>query len=121
VTDGQPPLVVLAATDPAQPYGLSLPWPKVESTRPQRVAGAWVVLVSGEAALYVEKGGRGLQALRPLDGTWESEAIAALVGFLLDGRRLSKLAVERVPEGLADILGQHGFTPTPKGLVRYAG
>ncbi|MEO5680008.1 MAG: DEAD/DEAH box helicase, partial [Acidimicrobiales bacterium] len=118
--DGQPRVVVLAATDPAQPYGLALPWPKLEGTRPQRLAGAWVALVDGEAALYVEKAGRGLQALRPLDGTWETEAVEAVAAFLLGGRRLSKLAVERVPEGFGEILAAHGFTPTPKGLVRYA-
>ncbi len=118
--DGQPGVVVLAATDPAQPYGLSLPWPKVEGSRPQRVAGTWVALVAGEAALYVERGGRGLQALRPADGTWEADALDAVAGFLLGGRRLSKLAFERVPDGFAAILSDQGFTPTPKGLVKYA-
>ena len=45
-----PPLV-LAATDPAQPYGAALPWPKArddEHRRPQRVAGAYVVLAGAE-------------------------------------------------------------------------
>jgi ATP-dependent Lhr-like helicase len=121
VADGQPAVVVLAATDPAQPYGLALPWPKVEGTRPQRAAGAWVALVAGEPALYVEKGGKGLQALRPLDGTWEPDALAAVTTFLLGTRRLSKLAVERVPDGLSEVLVEQGFTPTPKGLVKYAG
>ncbi|MEJ7764822.1 MAG: DEAD/DEAH box helicase, partial [Acidimicrobiales bacterium] len=118
--DGEPAVVVLAATDPAQPYGLSLGWPKVEGTRPQRVAGAWVALVAGEAALYVERGGRGLQALRPADGTWESDVLDAVARFLLGGRRLPKLAIERVPDGFAGILSAQGFTPTPKGLVKYA-
>ena len=121
VADGQPPVVVLAATDPAQPYGLSLPWPRVEGARPQRVAGAWVVLVAGEAALFVEKGGKGLQALRALDGTWEAGAVTALTSYLLGTRRLSKLAVERAPDPLAGVLVEQGFTPTPKGLVKYAG
>ena len=151
VADGQPSVVVLAATDPAQPYGLALPWPKGDVApapesgkdgpgaapeggpggraappggkvaRPQRVAGAWVAMVSGEPALYVERGGKGLQALRPLDGTWEAEALAAVTAFLLGGRRLSKLAVERCPDGFPELLAEQGFTPTPKGLVRYAG
>ncbi len=120
MADGQPRVVVLAATDPAQPYGVALPWPKVEGARPQRAAGTWVALVDGEAALYVEKGGKGLQVLRPCDGTWEAEALEAVATFLLGGRRLSKLAIERVPEALAKILCDQGFTPSPKGLVRYA-
>ena len=99
---------------------MALPWPKVEGARPQRAAGTWVALVDGEAALFVEKGGKGLQALRPLDGTWEAEAVDALAAFLLGGRRLPKLAIERVPDGFAPILGDSGFTPSPKGLVRYA-
>ena len=54
--------LVLAAADPAQPYGAALAWPKRESQdrRPARVAGAYVVLVEDEPLLYVERGGRGL-------------------------------------------------------------
>ena len=56
---------VLAAADPAQPYGAALPWPRREGQerRPARVAGAYVVLVAEEPALYVERGGRGLVTL----------------------------------------------------------
>ena len=50
--------LVLAAADPAQPYGASLPWPKRAGARAARVAGAYVVLIDGEAVLYVERGGR---------------------------------------------------------------
>jgi len=119
MSDGQPSVVVLATTDPAQPYGLTLPWPGIEGWRPQRVAGAWVALVGGEASLYIDKGGKGLRALRPLDGTWEAAAVRAVIGYLLGGRRLSKLAVAPVPAELTQILVDHGFTPGPKGLVRY--
>ncbi len=54
--------VVLAAADPAQPYGAALPWPKrdIQERRPSRVAGAYVVLVADEPVLYVERGGRSL-------------------------------------------------------------
>src|SRR5205823_224592 len=53
--DGEPkePLV-LAAADPAQPYGAALPWPKRAGARAARVAGAHVVLLGGEPALFVE-------------------------------------------------------------------
>ena len=50
---------LLAATDPANPYGAALPWPRRgdDDRRPlQRAAGAYVVLVDGEAALYVDRG-----------------------------------------------------------------
>ena len=32
--------VVLAAADPANPYGAALPWPRADTVRPQRAAGA---------------------------------------------------------------------------------
>ena len=45
------PPIVLAAVDPAQPYGAALPWPSADDERgrrPARAAGAYVVLVGGE-------------------------------------------------------------------------
>ena len=59
--------LVLAAADPAQPYGAALPWPRRAGARAARVAGAHVVLLGGEAALYVERGGRTLVPLRDPD------------------------------------------------------
>src|SRR5204863_1799263 len=58
---GEPTSLVLAATDPAQPYGAALPWPATVGEakhRPGRKAGALVVLADGAPALYVERGGR---------------------------------------------------------------
>lgn len=57
--------LVLAAVDPAQPYGAVLPWPRRagESRRPARVVGAYVVLVEHEPVLYLERGGRGIVTL----------------------------------------------------------
>ena len=57
--------LVLAATDPANPYGATLPWPKREdsSRRPSRVPGAFVVTVDAEPVLYVERGGKALLPL----------------------------------------------------------
>src|SRR3984885_16163805 len=57
--------VVLAAADPAQPYGAALPGPPrpeetASSHRPGRKAGAVVVLFNGELVLYVERGGKTL-------------------------------------------------------------
>jgi ATP-dependent Lhr-like helicase len=110
--------VVLAATDPANPYGAALPWPVAASGRAQRVAGAYVVLLAGVATLYVERGGRGLLPLRPVDGTWEPQAIAALDGLLGPGR-LSRLVVARADPGLEPHLESAGYVPTPKGWTRY--
>ena len=106
---------VLAATDPANAYGLSLPWPV---KGPQRAAGAHVVLVDGLASLYLDKGGRGVLALRPFDGEWEAVGVRALLGLIASGR-MSRLTLERFPDELRPYLDEAGFVATPKGLVHY--
>lgn len=116
---GHDPALVLAATDPANAYGLSLPWPEEMAGRPARVAGAYVVLIGGVASLYVERNGKGLVPLRPLDGSWEEQAVAAVGGLLRTGR-FSRLAVERFPDELRPFLEAAEFVPSPKGMVRYA-
>ncbi len=62
---GGPSALVIAAADPAQPYGAALPWPKRADgeRRPARVAGAYVVTISEQPVLYLERGGRGLLTL----------------------------------------------------------
>ena len=107
--------MVLAATDPANAYGLSLAWP-VKGL--QRAAGAHVVLVDGVASLYLDRGGKGAQALRPADGEWETAAVAGLLGLIADGR-VGRLTLERFPEELRAPLEAAGFVATPKGLVHY--
>jgi ATP-dependent Lhr-like helicase len=114
--------LVLAATDPANAYGLSLPWPQRPEAKPRagprRVAGAYVVLLDGQPCLYVEKGAKGLVALRPYDGTWEEQAVEALGGLVTSGR-VRRLSVERSDDELEPVLRAAGFVPTPRGLVRY--
>jgi ATP-dependent Lhr-like helicase len=108
--------LVLAATDPANAYGVSLPWP-VKGVA--RAAGAYVVLLDGSASLYLERGGKSIVALQPFDGTWEEEAVAVLT-TLVTGGRLGRLAVQRYPQELQEPLAAAGFVPTPRGLTLYA-
>jgi ATP-dependent Lhr-like helicase len=66
-TEGDAPnrAVVLAAADPANAYGAALPWPEPPAGvthKPGRKAGSLVVLVDGELALYMERGGKTLLA-----------------------------------------------------------
>jgi ATP-dependent Lhr-like helicase len=86
--------LVLAAADPAQPYGAALPWPKRAGARAARVAGAYVILLGGEPALYVERGGRSLVPLREPEEAWLRAALAALVAHVKGGGA-KRLAVER--------------------------
>ena len=89
--------LVLAATDPSQPYGAALPWPKrdEESRRPQRVAGAYVVLAGAEPVLYVERGGKGIATLAEPEDPRLRPAFEALAAFVTGGRG-RKLSLERV-------------------------
>ena len=92
--DAAPP-VVLAATDPAQPYGGALKWPPREARSPSRVAGAYVVLAGAEPVLAVERGGKGLVVLVADDDERLGPAIEALAASVERGR-IRKLGIEKV-------------------------
>jgi ATP-dependent Lhr-like helicase len=117
-----PEPLVLAAADPAQPYGAALPWPKRSGARAARVAGAHVVLLGGEAALFVERGGRSLVPLREPDEAWLRPALSALVEHARRAR-LKRLAVERFdgePVGETDVMPlllEAGFLAGPRRAV----
>lgn len=126
------PAVVLAATDPANPYGAALPWPERvvdsgDATAPPatghragRKAGALVVLVAGELVLYVERGGRTI-----LSFSADTDALTAAGKALADTVHIGALgpiSVERADgepvrsSPLHDALTAAGFRPTPRGL-----
>ncbi|MBF6276255.1 MULTISPECIES: DEAD/DEAH box helicase [Nocardia] len=116
--------VALAACDPANPYGAALPWPKNAGEgaghRPGRKAGALVVLVAGELALYLERGGKTLLTFTE-DPEIRTEAAAALAALVHD-RRIDSLVVERVDgesvhgNTFATFLTDAGFHTTPRGF-----
>jgi ATP-dependent Lhr-like helicase len=120
--DDEPEPLVLAAADPAQPYGAVLPWPKRSGARAARVAGAHVVLLGGRPALFVERGGRSLVPLQDPDPEWLRVALAALVDHTRRfGRK--RLAVERFdgePVAESDalpLLVEAGFLAGPRRAV----
>ena len=126
-TTGDAPAVhLLAAADPANPYGAAVPWPRRGETdkRPfQRAAGASVVLVDGVAALYLDRGGSSLQTLPAFDDpAVAAAALGALRGLLADGSR-RELVVGKVdgePVGRSpwsEIMLKAGFIQGYRGLV----
>jgi ATP-dependent Lhr-like helicase len=136
VTGGDVRTLVIAAADPAQPYGAALPWPKrgEGERRPARVAGAYVVLVDDQPLLYVERGGRGLLTLgdasggaagaaRPaIDRDPLRAALQALAEAVRAGR-VPKLSLERIDgetaiaSNLAEALIELGFHSGPRRLT----
>jgi ATP-dependent Lhr-like helicase len=122
--DEDVPPLVLAATDPAQPYGAALPWPKRdgEARRPSRVAGAYVVLVGAEPVVYVERGGRALTLLVDVADERLRPALTALAAFITGGRG-RKLSLERVDgepvvgSPIEELLMDLGFRAGPRKLT----
>ena len=121
--DGTTATVILAATDPAQPYGAALPWPATLGEvrhRPGRKAGALAVLVDGAAVLYVERGGRSLLSFTE-DTSRLRAAVSGLAAAVAQGW-LGSLSVERADgeaalgSALAELLRDAGFRATPRGL-----
>jgi ATP-dependent helicase Lhr and Lhr-like helicase len=118
-----PPLV-LAATDPAQPYGAALPWPKrdEDSRSPQRVAGAYVVLAGAEPVLYVERGGKGIITLADAADPRMRPALETLAAFVTStrGRKLSLERVDGEPvvgSSWEALLVELGFRSGPRKLT----
>jgi ATP-dependent Lhr-like helicase len=124
---GERPLVhLLAAADPANPYGAAIPWPRRgdDDRRPlPRAAGASVVLVDGVPVIYVERGGRTLQTLPGFDGpAIAAAALPALRRLIGEGRdrELVVTKIDGLPVGESphrEALLVAGFVAGYRGLV----
>ncbi|GAA2377325.1 MULTISPECIES: ATP-dependent helicase [Gordonia] len=115
--------VVLAATDPANPYGAALDWPEraVESGhRPGRKPGAVVILVGGRAAVFIERGGK--TVLTFTAETEILEAAAAALSHAVTTGAVPRIHIDQVDgepvrrTPLGDRLVASGFATTPRGL-----
>ncbi|MFC6317986.1 Lhr family helicase [Corynebacterium gerontici] len=124
----EPAVVVLAACDPANPYGAALPWPEVQGTL-SRSAGAVVVLIDGLLAAHLTRGGKTLTLLDPPPGI-SQEVFAQLVVQALSQavgqNMLSRLVIEKVngeaalTGGYVELMRGAGASITPRG-IRIAG
>lgn len=120
-------VTLLAATDPANPYGAALGWPAIPSFahegegtvkhRPARKAGACVVLVDGAPVLYVERGAKTLLAFTT--DPVLLEAAAPALARLVSAGGAEKISVEKVND--VELLGAHTLSAstfdTPGGEV----
>ncbi|MEA1902883.1 MAG: DEAD/DEAH box helicase [Actinomycetota bacterium] len=118
-SDARTDLVVLAATDPANPYGGVLPWPETDQARLARDAGAYVLLLDGLLVGYLDKGRRRLTLLdtTPEQYTRISQAMAEVA---TRHRRLTLITVNGQPAAtspIASLLSEWGFATAPRGLT----
>jgi ATP-dependent Lhr-like helicase len=127
--EDEPRATVLAAADPANPYGAALPWPPIEESRLARVAGAHAVLVDGVLAGYVARDEREVLAFLPEaepDRSRIGRAVArALAGWSARTGRL-RLGYEvggAPPLGsspIASYLLEAGFVRSGPGVILVA-
>lgn len=114
-------VTLLAATDPANPYGAALSWPAIPSFagegsgvvkhRPARKAGACVVLVDGAPVLYVERGAKTLLAFTT--DPVLLEAAASALARLVSAGGAEKISVEKVND--VELLGTHTVSTSALG------
>jgi ATP-dependent Lhr-like helicase len=114
---GDAEITLLAATDPANAYGVTSPWPDL-SGRGARAAGAYVVLDSGELRLYVERGRRSILT----SGKVQAAHVQKLAAIAARAGKVEINSVNGAPVSESTIqasLVEAGFVPTHKGLVLY--
>ena len=116
--------LVLAACDPANPYGTTLDWPATRGHRPARRAGAIVVLKAGLPICFLERGARTLTTFEGVDDHNLALALDA-IGAGVDAYRFSPVTITQIDQQgvLADakrvpLLREAGFKPTPQGFIR---
>jgi ATP-dependent Lhr-like helicase len=117
-----PEVVLLAATDPANPYGTILGWPGAEHTEigrgPTRSVGSLVILVNGALAAYISRGARQVQVFLP-DEEPARSAVGRALAHRLAGLGLLIAEINGVPaenHGLARFLIDAGFSPSAMGF-----
>ncbi|HEX6256472.1 MAG TPA: DEAD/DEAH box helicase [Euzebyales bacterium] len=119
---------VLAATDPANPFGAALEWPTPAHDGrhlPKRAAGALVAIVAGELVAYVERGGRSL--LTFTDDPDRLATAAEALADTVDEGRVDRLQLQRVDgaaptdQPVLEHLRAVGFVDHPRGLIRRRG
>jgi ATP-dependent Lhr-like helicase len=115
--EGEP--VVLPATDPANPYGVVLPWPATEG-RPRRALGYEVVWLDGQGVLFVDRSGKKVITLHPevSDADWARCYRAWASAGRRRRREIERIDGETARSGSRSAgLKAEGFVETYKGLA----
>lgn len=117
----EPEVVMLAATDPANPYGALVKWAEGGL---QRAVGASVILVNGALAAYLGRGDKQLSVFLPEDeperGMVARSIASTLAAMVGEGTRRALLIADINDEPaakspIAPYLAEAGFVPTGMG------
>jgi ATP-dependent helicase Lhr and Lhr-like helicase len=120
----EPHAVILAATDPANPYGSTIKWPERQGGGPTRSAGALVVLVDGFLAAYLRRGEREALLFAPEDEPQRSRLIRTAARALAElsaprGMFLSEIdGAPATTHRAAPLFVEAGFAMSAMGLQR---
>jgi ATP-dependent Lhr-like helicase len=138
----KPEMLLLAATDPANPWGSILPWPVPDAAAPDNAAalsrsvGASIILRNGDLVAYFRRNNPALQVFLPQDDPDRTTTARDLVTFLANfAQELLQIPETRHHGGLlvdaiagrpahehflAPFLLEAGFHSSPRGFhVRY--
>jgi ATP-dependent Lhr-like helicase len=123
----QTPPPILAATDPANPYGTALRWPERPNEnigRPGRVAGSRVIIHDGQLLAYLGRTGQSLTTFLPTDEPERNAALHALARALADLATTETAVFLSTIDGgspatspLAAIMQEFDFVLTSRGLL----
>ena len=136
----EPELVVLAASDPANPYGTMLKWPgrdnqsseigalhvsapQTETRGPTRTVGAQLVLINGTLAAYLSRGARQILVYLPEEEPQRSTIGRPLAAHLItmartEGFLIGEInGVDAAAHPFAPYLVEAGFIPSARGYM----
>lgn len=125
--DAADAVLILAATDPANAYGAALSWPDSGAIRPQRIAGAQVILQSGSLLGYLGRTTRTLLSFLPGEEparAGAAQVLSAALGRWVDGGARRALLIAKIDaedparSPLLAPLRDAGFSVSSRGLLK---
>ncbi|MDO5092160.1 MAG: DEAD/DEAH box helicase [Propionibacteriaceae bacterium] len=120
---GNAQAVLLAAADPANPFGHVLPWPEHPAGRPSRAAGSLVVIADGACLAYLSRGGRSLVLFDTDSPEFAARQVLQVLADAVTVGRMSRFRIEEIDgkradtHQLAQVLRAAGAKRHPQGLV----
>ena len=119
--DDVPDPIVLASTDPAQPFGAALVWPPTTG-RPARSASSMVVSRAGRPLVWFDRRAHHLVTFpqATVDPSWADALVSLVKNDRLRSAEVRKIDGDGLVDaaaGLLEILRAAGFIDGYRGLI----